>query len=98
MLGNWGREDDIVKGEFDAPKRYKIQEVGKEYTTVRCAGVNASLFEEVEFKDVDLIDGQYEIKRAYKVKGGMIVAKQLKVLQVQDKYQVIYERNKNEVV
>ena len=93
FLGNWGREPDILRGEFDAPKRYKILEEGEEYPTVHAAGLNCSLFSEVEWADIDLVDGKYVIQRGYRVKGGTIIATQLKQLQVQDKYKDIWEAN-----
>ena len=41
-LGGWGREPDILKAQFAAPKRYKLVEEkdGKEELTVHMAGVN----------------------------------------------------------
>ena len=47
----------------------------------------------VEWADIDLVDGKYVIQRGYRVKGGTIIATQLKQLQVQDKYQSIWEVN-----
>ena len=93
MLGNWGREPDISRGEFDAPKRYKIMEDDKQSPTVHAAGINPSLFEEVMWEDIDLVEGKYLVQKGYRVKGGTIIDRQLEEMQVQEKYERVYRRN-----
>lgn len=97
FLGNWGREPDIIRGEFDAPKRYKIQEENEEFPTVHAAGITTSLFNGVEWRDIDLVEGRYNIQRGYRVKGGTLIDYQIKQMAVQPKYETIYEKNGGKV-
>lgn len=94
FLCNWGLEEISKRGQFTAPKRYKLE---GEKTIIHAAGLNTSLFNEKSFDDANIVEEDYLIKRGYKIKGGMIVANQLKRISVPDKYKFIYEswRNSN---
>lgn len=88
FLGGWGLEEISNRGQFTAPKRYKLE---GDKTIIHAAGLNTYLFSEKEFDDVNLIEAEYKIQRGYKIKGGMIVANQNKQIKVPDKYKFIYE-------
>lgn len=96
-LGGWGFEDDIVRAQFTAPKRYKLIERdinGNNKLTVHMAGVNfKERFEEDYFDDLNIIDGKYTIQGVKRVKGGTLIVFKDKKLQVQNKYQHIYNKN-----
>lgn len=89
-LGNWGEEPLIKKAQFTAPKRYKIME-GDNFV-YHIAGFNE--MNDSTFDELDIVSSTYEVKRAFRCKGGTIIAMQKKQIKVQDKYKGIYEKNK----
>lgn len=101
-LGGWGWEDDIVRAQFTAPKRYKIIEryydkednKMKNKLTVHMAGVNfKERFSEDYYDDLNIIDGDYTIQGVKRVKGGTIIVFKDKKLQIQEKYKSIAINN-----
>lgn len=96
FLGGWGLEEISDRGQFVTPKRYKLEANGEKI--VHAAGFNTELFKDLSYDDVMLIDNKMAIKRAYKCKGGMIVAFQKKLLNVPEKYKFVYEENKYKVL
>ena len=91
-LGGWGIEKDIVKGQFAAPKRYKIIEVdeqAEEVPVYHLAGFNG--FDGKDFEEVNIVSAKYQVKGTLKVKGGTIVVLKDKEVSVQPKYRDIYE-------
>lgn len=89
-LGNWGEEPLITKAQFTAPKRYKIME-GDEFV-YHVAGFND--FSNKGFDDLDLESAVYDVKMAFRCKGGTIIAMKPKRIEVQEKYKDIYKANK----
>ena len=85
-----GEEPLIKKAQFTAPKRYKIME-GDEFV-FHIAGFNG--LGGYGFDDLNIVSSEYEVKRAFRCKGGTVVAMQKKKIDVQDKYMEIYKRNK----
>lgn len=93
FLGNWGLEEIIDHAQFTAPKRYKY-EVGNEFF-VKMAGVNFQDTKDFSFNEVNIVNENYEVKRAYRVKGGTIIDVQLKNISIQEKYKTIANKNLN---
>lgn len=89
-LGNWGEEPLIKKAQFTAPKRYKIME-GEDFV-YHIAGFNG--LNDMDFDELNIESATYEVKRAFRCKGGTIIDMQKKKIDVQDKYKEIYKRNK----
>jgi len=100
-LCNWGIEKDIKKLQVACPKRYKMEyftpdKYGK-IVDVKMAGVNG-VDGEVYFDEINILDSTWQVKRAYRCKGGTLIDFQTKSLGIQTKYKKIYERNiKNEM-
>ena len=108
-LGGWGIENDIVKGQFTAPKRYKIVEDqdGKKVPVIHTAGFNfykrdkdgKLILDEhdnpitPDYEDVDVVSGKYDIQGTMKVKGGTLVVLKEREMKVQPKYADIYKSN-----
>lgn len=94
FLGGWDLEEIIDDAQFAAPKRYKTVSNGK--TTIKMAGVNFNTHyssNEVSFDEINIISDNYVVQRAFRCKGGTIVAFQNKQISVQKKYQEILEKN-----
>lgn len=95
-LGGWGREPFIARGQFTAPKRYKIIELdeeGNEKTVVHTAGFNfkkgVPLYEALNLENAKL-----EVDGTMRCKGGTLIIPKMKELSVQKKYETIYNKNK----
>lgn len=93
FLGGWGREKDIVRAQFSAPKRYKIIEKnGNKLEFVpHLAGFNG--FEDYAYDELDIINAKYEVQRIRRVKGGTVIIMAVKKVEVQPKYMSIYQEN-----
>ena len=96
-LGQWGVEKTIKRGQFAAPKRYKIEEEQDDGTTedvYHLAGVNfAKLKELPAYDELNVIHGHYTIQGVRRCKGGTLIVWKDKDLGVQPKYAGIYQRN-----
>lgn len=101
FLGGIALEDEPKRSQFDAAKRYKLvvdainKETGKHYdkTIIKTGGFNFK--DAVPFDEINLINSSWDVKRAFRCKGGTIIDVQKKTLSVQDKYLSIYESNKD---
>ena len=47
----------------------------------------------IPFDEVNIISSEWQVQRAYRVKGGTIIEFQTKKMDVQDKYIEIYNKN-----
>ena len=96
-LGDFGIEKTIKRGQFAAPKRYKIQEEqedGSVEDVYHLAGVNFKRLQEMpRYEDLNIINGHYLIQGVQRVKGGTIIVWKPKDLGVQKKYEDIYKAN-----
>lgn len=107
FLGGWGWEEMIERAQFTAPKRYKVE--NEEGATIKAGGINFKNYiderkkdlgmnedEEyhVSFDEINIISSTWKVQRAYRVTGGTIIEFQTKDMQVAEKYQNIYNRNK----
>ena len=96
-LGGWGWEEFIDRAQFAAPKRYKTETDG--VTTVKAGGINFKKFLEdsgkksLDFEETNIISSEWEVQRAYRVKGGTLIEFQKKEMRVPEKYRAIYEHN-----
>lgn len=90
MLCNWGIEEHSIKGLFACSKRYKLYDDDGN-SIIHVAGFNIS--KEDTYSLTDIIKSERYINRAYRIKGGTIIAPQLKKLDVDKKYQLYYEEN-----
>lgn len=96
-LGGWGVEKSIRRGQFSAPKRYKIEEIqddGSVEPVYHLAGFNG--LSKYQYDELDIIHGIYGIHRVKRVKGGTIVIETTKEIDVQEKYRHIYEEAEKE--
>ena len=100
FLGGWGVEGYLSRGQFTAPKRYKMIEDNE--FKIKAAGISQKSFmvkddndkeRPMTYDEVDIIHADYKSQRSYKIRGGMIIAPQIKVLNIQPKYQVIFNEN-----
>ena len=120
-LGGWALEEIALRGQFTAPKRYKL-EVDKEdrlKTIIKAGGINFDFYKEhtrseemqflmdtydltrkealdkidIPFDEVNIISSEWQVQRAYRVKGGTIIEFQTKKMDVQDKYIETYKKN-----
>lgn len=91
FLGNWGLEEIIEHAQFTAPKRYKYEVDGNFF--VKMAGVNFKDTKDFSFDEVNIVSNIYEVKRAYRVRGGTIIDVQVKSIKIQDKYKYIAKKN-----
>ena len=48
---------------------------------------------EIPFDEINIIDGAYQVQRAFRCKGGTIIVFQEKEMSIQKKYRQIYEKN-----
>ena len=87
-LYNWGIEPHIDKAQFACPKRYKLL-LDKEKTENHIAGFQV----DTNFDNTNIIKSELWIHRGYRIKGGTIIARQRKILDVDKKYRYIYEKN-----
>ena len=114
-LGGWGREPDIIRGQFTAPKRYKIMEgddlvvhtagfspIQKDKDGGRFVELAKSRLEldrtECPFDEINITSESYLVKRAYRVRGGTMILLQKKTMEVQPKYRLAYEANKDVII
>lgn len=105
FLGGWGLEEIIDRAQFTAPKRYKTEVEG--HTTIKAGGINFTDFinkkakennidpekYEIPFEEVNITNSDWQVQRAYRVKGGTIIEFQTKAMSVQPKYESIYKHN-----
>ena len=96
-LGDFGIEKDIKRGQFTAPKRYKIQEIQEDGSTedvFHLAGVNFKRYKELPtYDNLNIVCGHYAIQGVMRVKGGTIVVTKDKDLGIQKKYSLIAKAN-----
>lgn len=109
FLGGWGFEEFIDKAQFTAPKRYKTQTDGKLTTKAGGINFNKWLIENgyvtekdgeqkpdmsiVPFDEINIVSSEWQVQRAYRVRGGTLIEFQTKEVQIPKKYTEIYERN-----
>ena len=119
-LGGWALEEIALRGQFTAPKRYKL-EVEKDsiQTIIKAGGINFDFYKEhtrteemeflmktygytrkealdkidIPFDEVNIISSEWQVQRAYRVKGGTIIKFQTKKMDVQDKYIETFKKN-----
>jgi len=95
-LGTWGIEPDIARFQVTAPKRYKIQLVKPDkkgnILDVKMAGING-IDISVPFDEINITSSVWEVKRAYRCKGGTLIKMQKKAIGVQKKYERVYNEN-----
>ena len=99
FLGGWAIEEVIDRAMFAAPKRYKTEVEGK--ATFKMGGFNLNKYaqdknvniNDIPFDEINLINCNLEVTRAYRVRGGTIIDFQEKVISVPKKYASIYQRN-----
>lgn len=99
-LGGWGREPFIERGQFTAPKRYKIieeREDGTTETVVHTAGFNWKKGVPA-YEALNLENAKMEVEGTCRCKGGTLIIPKMKELSVQKKYESIYNRNKGEII
>lgn len=93
-LYNWGVEEHIEKAQFACPKRYKLKLDDikrKKDNEIKVAGFQIN----TSFEATDIIRSELFVNRGYRIQGGTIISRQLKVLDVDNKYRMIYENNIN---
>lgn len=95
FLGGWAIEEISERGQFTAPKRYKLEYIDENteelVSVVKMAGIN---FEsDFSFDEVNIVSSEWEVKRAFRCKGGTIIDTQRKKVDIQKKYLPIYELN-----
>lgn len=96
-LGGWGWEEMSQKAMFTAPKRYKLESDG--HTTIKAGGINFNKYkedhgiEEIPYDEINIVDSDWQVQRAYRVTGGTIIEFQTKSMGIQDKYLEIAQRN-----
>lgn len=99
-LGQWGKEKTIKRGQFTAPKRYKLieeEEDGTQHPTYHLAGINFKKFKELpDYDSLDIEMGKYEIEGVKRVKGGSIIVFKTKKLSILPKYEHNYKQAKKE--
>lgn len=104
FLGGWGLEEIIDRAQFSAPKRYKTETDG--LLSVKAGGINFDKWiestdynniAEVPFEEINIISSDWEVQRAFRVKGGTIIDFQQKEMRVPKKYAEIFEKNIKEV-
>ena len=104
-LGGWGLEEISKRGQFSAPKRYKLDIDGR--ALIKAAGINFALYKkkkaeenqandyEIPYDEINIISSKWPVQRAYRAKGGTIIDFQVKEMSVQEKYKKILARNKD---
>lgn len=100
-LGGWGLEEISKRGQFAAPKRYKLEIDQK--AIIKAAGINFKLHidamksnnpdYEVAYDEINIISSKWKIQRGFRCKGGTLIDFQIKEMTVQKKYQKILEYN-----
>lgn len=97
-LGGWALEEILTKAQFTAPKRYKTED-NKGNVSVKAGGINFGQYmiekgiDKLSYEEVNIISSKWQVRRAYRVKGGTIIDFQEKEMSVQDKYLNTYRRN-----
>ena len=120
-LGGWELEEIALRGQFTAPKRYKLEVEKNDLvkTTIKAGGINFDFYKEhtraeemefymqeygltrkealdrinIPFDEVNIISSEWQVQRAYRVKGGTIIEFQTKKMDVQDKYIETFKKN-----
>ena len=120
-LGGWQLEEIALRGQFTAPKRYKLEVEKNDLvaTTIKAGGINFDFYKEhtraeemefymqeygltrkealdrinIPFDEVNIISSEWQVQRAYRVKGGTIIEFQTKKMDVQDKYIETFKKN-----
>lgn len=107
FLGGWGWEEMIERAQFTAPKRYKVE--NEEGAKIKAGGINFKNYIDerkkdlgldeddeyhVSFDEINIISSTWKVQRAYRVTGGTIIEFQTKNMDVAEKYQNIYNKNK----
>ena len=107
-LGGWALEDISQRGQFSAPKRYKLEIDGK--AQIKAAGINFAIYKknkaqeigstdyEIPFDEINIISSKWPVQRGYRVQGGTLVDFQIKEMSVQEKYKKILAKNKGLIV
>ena len=104
-LGGWALEEIIDRAQFTAPKRYKIEVDG--VTTIKAGGINFNQYllekaisngidlEEVavEYEEINIVNSNWKVQRAFRCKGGTLIDFQLKEMSVPKKYEEVYHKN-----
>lgn len=105
FLGGWSLEEISERGQFTAPKRYKLEVDGE--AVIKAGGINFNEYireqatiqgieiekYQVSFDEINITSSSWKVQRAYRVKGGTIIDFQLKEMSVPKKYVDIYETN-----
>ena len=104
-LGGWALEEIIDRAQFTAPKRYKIEVDG--VTTIKAGGINFNQYllekaiangidlEEaaVEYEEINIVNSNWKVQRAFRCKGGTLIDFQMKEMSVPKKYERVYHSN-----
>ena len=100
-LGGWGLEEISKRGQFTAPKRYKLDLENK--AIIKAAGINFKLHidamknnnpnYEVSYDEINIVSSKWKIQRGFRCKGGTLIDFQIKEITVQKKYEKILEAN-----
>lgn len=103
-MGSFGWEDvdengnsTLIASQFTAPKRYKLERNDGTFD-VKAAGVSDPKIGlngyHFSYRELNIIDGVFSAHSRKRAEGGTIIADVPKKLQVQEKYQGIYLKNK----
>ena len=95
-LGGWGIENDIVRAQFCAPKRYKLKEIqdNKIQDVIKMAGFNFKAFDFApSYEYIDLYAGKYNVQGIRRCRGGTLVILKPKEVKIDKKYIDIYKQN-----
>ena len=107
FLGGWALEEIIDRAMFTAPKRYKTETDGE--LSVKAGGINFKKYlydhgleekdiTKVPFDEINIISSEWDVQRAYRVKGGTIIDFQKKEIKIPKKYEDIYNKNKKKTI
>lgn len=105
FLGGWGLEEIADRGQFTAPKRYKLYSNNE--TIIKAGGINFKAYIEeraqklnidadkyqVSYDEINIVSSSWKVQRAYRCKGGTIIEFQNKEMNIQKKYENIYFNN-----
>lgn len=80
---------------FDFFKEHThAEELAYYMETYECTKKEALAMIDIPFDEVNIISSEWQVQRAYRVKGGTIIEFQTKKMDVQKKYMDIYDKNK----
>ena len=101
FLGGWAIEEaKIDRAQFTAPKRYKTETNGK--TIIKAGGINFDKFkrdngykpeDNLPFDEINIVSSKWQVQRAFRCKGGTLIIFQEKKMDIQRKYETIYNTN-----